>query len=329
MRVVTTLPAATESVAALGIEPVGVSHECDHPSGVAQLPAVTSSSIDASASSEEIDRQVLETDGDSGLYEVDGELLESLDPDLIVTQATCDVCAVDEAVVDRALEGTSIGPDVLTVDPHSVDDVLIDLKRLGEATNRDERAARVVSSLEARIESVRTRAEDRSLNADSNLRPRVTVLDWTNPVMVAGHWTAELVEWAGGEYGLAESGAPSRPREWGDIRAYDPEVLVVAPCGFGLEQTAANLDDLTTMDGWEELTAVQEGRAWAMDGHHYLNRPGPRLIDTLEHLAPIVSPARFDSPTEAVAIPFEALDALESSESAGRPSSRERTSSGV
>ncbi|WP_254766548.1 cobalamin-binding protein [Salinilacihabitans rarus] len=303
MRIVTTLPSATEIVYALGLDPVGVSHECDYPPAARETPAVTASRIDADAASGEIDRQVLEA-ADEGVYDVDVETLDDLDPDLIVTQGMCDVCAVDEVVVERALAGIEADPEVLTTDPHTVDDVLADLERVGEATGREERAREVIRALDGRIDAVREWTADLATEE----RPRVAILDWTDPVMVAGHWTAELVSWAGGEYGLADPGERSRPREWAELVAYDPEVLVVAPCGFGLDRTAANLADLTDREGWDDLTAVREGRAWAMDGDHYLNRPGPRLVDTLEALAPIVHPERFEAPPADVAVPLADLE---------------------
>ncbi|SDR39072.1 cobalamin-binding protein [Natronobacterium texcoconense] len=308
MRVVTTLPSATEIVAALGIEPVGVSHECDFPPEVESLPPVTESRIETNTTSEEIDRQVLEsTTDDDGVYEVDCETLEALEPDLIVTQGMCDVCAVDEAVVADAVDEIDADPQVLTTDPHSVADVLADVSRIGEATGREERARAVRTELEERIDAVQNRTSELGLEEED--RPRVAVFDWTDPAMIAGHWTAELVEWAGGEYGLADTGERSRPREWEEIRAYDPELIVVAPCGFDLAQTAENRSDLTDREGWEELTAVQDGRVWAMDGDHYLNRPGPRLVDTLEALAPIVQPGPSDvGPPAEVAVPFDALE---------------------
>lgn len=345
MRIVTTLPSATEIVTAIGLEPVGVSHECDYPPSVRSLPAVTASSVDADAASSEIDRQVLESvaEGD-GVYDVDLETLGALDPDLIVTQGICDVCAVDEVVMEHAVEHIEAEPEILTTDPHTVGDVLGDIERIGEATGQAERARAVIDDLEARIDAVRSRTSgerhdssntvadsnaepgdssaepadsnddvadsrrQRDDTADSSDRPRVAVFDWTDPVMVAGHWTAELVEWAGGDYGLADPGERSRPREWTEIRAYDPEVLVLAPCGFDLEQTAANLEDLMMLEGWAELSAVRNDRVWAMDGNHYLNRPGPRLVDTLEALAPIVSPDRFEgAPDELVALPLDRL----------------------
>ncbi|MDG5760718.1 ABC transporter substrate-binding protein [Natronococcus sp. A-GB1] len=308
MRIVTTLPSATELVAALDLDPVGVSHECDYPQRVASLPSITRSRVDADASSEEIDRQVLEIgETDDGVYEVDVDLLEALEPDLIITQGMCDVCAVDEAVIADAVDRIEADPDVLTVDPHTVEDVLDDLERIGRATGREERSRAVRAELEDRTDSVREQTADIA----SEEQPRVAIFDWTDPVMIAGHWTAELVDWAGGEYGLADVGQRSTPREWEEILEYDPELVVVAPCGFDLEQTAANRADLTAREGWDELAAVREDRVWAMDGHHYLNRPGPRLVDTLEALAPIVQPERFDGPPESVAVPFDDLEGLE------------------
>lgn len=316
MRIVTTLPSATETVAALGLEPVGVSHECDYPPSAASAPAVTSSRIDASGSSGEIDQQVLETaDTEGGVYDIDVETLEALEPDVIVTQGMCDVCAVDVAVIEDAVDRIDADPEIVPTDPHSVGDVLGDLERIGRAVGYEERAREVRTDLEARIETVLERTADRAAED----RPRVAIFDWTDPVMIAGHWTAELVDWAGGEYGLAGVGERSSPREWDDIRAYDPAVVIAAPCGFDLEQTAANRTDLTERDGWDELTAVREGRVWAMDGDHYLNRPGPRLVDTLEALAPIVSPDRFDGPDPDIAVPFGELEALETLETEREP----------
>ncbi|RQH03354.1 ABC transporter substrate-binding protein [Natrarchaeobius oligotrophus] len=337
MRIVTTLPAATETVAALGLEPVGVSHECDYPPGVESLPSITRSRVDADAESGEIDRQVLEAAADGGVYDVDVETLAAVEPELIVTQDACDVCAVDEVIVEEAVERIAaerrassaraasgfVEPEILTTDPHTVDDVLSDVERVGRATDRLERARVVRGELETRIDRVRSRTA--ALDADD--RPRVAIFDWTDPVMIAGHWTAELVGWAGGEYGLADVGERSRPREWDEIREYDPEVVIVAPCGFSLAQIAENRRDLVDRDGWTDLAAVRAGRVWAMDGNHYLNRPGPRLVDALEVLARIVQPTLFEgigasdgvdgnstdgadssAPLAEVAVPFDRLD---------------------
>ena len=302
MNVVTLLPSATEIVYALGIEPVGVSHECDHPPAAAEKPSINRSRIDADAGSEAINEQVVEAERDhGGVYEIDVQTLEAVDPDLIVTQGICDVCAVDSVLVEDAVARIDADPDILTTDPHSVADVLDDIERIGRATGREERAAELVADLEARIDAVR------ETTAGVDERPEVAILDWLDPVMVAGHWVPELVEWAGGRYGLADRGARSRPREWREIREYDPDVLVAAPCGFDLEQTRENLSDLTDREGWDRLRAVENGRAYALDGHHYVNRPGPRLVDTLEYLAGLLHPDRFETPPASVATPLPRL----------------------
>ncbi|RJT03822.1 cobalamin-binding protein [Halococcus sp. IIIV-5B] len=298
MRVVSLLPSATEIVFALGVEPVGVSHECDYPPAATEKPAVNRSRVDAEASSAEIDRQVLEAEEGEGVYDIDLATLDRLDPDLVVSQGICDVCAVDSVLVREAIDRLDLDCEVLTTDPHSLGDVFSDIRRVGRAVDREERADDLVESLEARVAAVE------ATTGSVERRPRVAVLDWIDPVMTAGHWVPEMVDLAGGSEGFTEPGGASRPREWDATREYDPEVLVVAPCGFDLHQTAENLADLTEREGWHDLTAVREGRAYALDGHRFMNRPGPRLVDSLEHLAGLVQPELFDAPPSDVARPL-------------------------
>jgi len=305
MRIVSLLPSATEIVYALGLEPVGTSHECDYPPEAREVPAVNRSHVDPEASSADINEQVARAERHGGVYEIRLDVLADLDPDLVISQGVCDVCAVDTVLVEEAVAELGLDCEILTTDPHSLGDVLDDIRRVGRATDREERAREVVAGLQERIDRVREQCEARGPD-DGDARPRVAVLDWMAPVMVAGHWVPEMVEWAGGEYGLENPGARSEPREWDQIREYDPEVLVAGPCGFGLAQTFENLTDLTDRDGWADLTAVREGRAYAMDGHHYLNRPGPRLVDTLEYLAGLLHPERFDDPPEEAVRPLAA-----------------------
>ncbi|WP_435344691.1 ABC transporter substrate-binding protein [Haloarchaeobius sp. HRN-SO-5] len=303
MNVVTLLPSATEIVFALGVEPVGVSHECDHPAAALDVPSVEYSHVDATAATAEIDRQVQTAQTEHGsVYGVDVDLLDDLDPDLVVTQGVCDVCAVDEALVEAAVDRIDANPDVVTTDPHSVSDVLDDVLTLGSLLDRDDEAERLVESLQTRVDAVADRAR-------ACEHRRVAVLDWTDPVMVAGHWVPELVHHANCEYGMAAPGDPSRPREWDDVRAYDPDALVVAPCGFDLAQTRANLSDLTDRPGWAALTAVQDDEVWAVDGNHYLNRPGPRVVDSLEHLAGVLHD-EFETPPPDVATNLSELAAV-------------------
>jgi iron complex transport system substrate-binding protein len=297
MRVVSLLPSATEIVSALGVEPVATSHECDFPPGAAEKPAVNRSRVDPEASPADVNEQVAQAEQEGGVYEIDRDALERADPDLVISQGICDVCAVDSVLVREGVDELGLDCELVTTDPHSLEDVFADIERIGRALGREVAAADLLSDLRERVDRVRERARE------TDDRPRVAVLDWTEPVMVAGHWVPGLVETAGGAYGLEERGGRSRPREWTEIRSYDPEVLVVAPCGFGLDQTLANLEGLTEREGWADLTAVAAGRAYAMDGHHYVNRPGPRLVDTLEYLAGLIHPDAFDAPPEDVARP--------------------------
>ncbi|MDR9380424.1 MAG: ABC transporter substrate-binding protein [Natronomonas sp.] len=289
-RVVSLLPSATEIVAALGVEPVATSHECDYPPRVRDAPSVVKSRIDASTSSAEIDAQVQESASEGGVYRIDREALAAAAPDVVISQGICEVCAVDTVAVESAIEELGLNCELVTTDPHSVGDILRDIESIGDALGRRERAAELVDELRARIDRIATTA------AESPIEPSVAVLDWLDPPMVAGHWVPELVELAGGEYGLADPGDASTPREWVEIRDDDPDILVAAPCGFELDQIAENRSDLTAREGWSSLRAVRMNRAYAMDGHHLTNRPGPRVVETLETLAALLQPEHFDVP---------------------------------
>ncbi len=299
-RVASLLPSATEIVYALGVTPVATSHECDHPPDAADRPSVVESRVDADADSGEIDAQVRAAEADGGVYAIDRDTLADVNPDLVISQGICEVCAVDTVLVEDAVDDLGLDCEVLTTDPHSLADIMGDVERIGDALGRHDRAADLVASLRARVDAVAERAADAS-EADV---PDVAVLDWLDPVMVAGHWVPELVELAGGRYGLADPGDASTPREWAAIREYDPDVLVAAPCGFDLDQTADNATDLTARDSWGDLRAVRTDRVHAMDGHHLTNRPGPRVVDTLEVLAALLLPDRFDTPEAWQAEPF-------------------------
>lgn len=298
MNVVSLLPSATEILYAVGVEPVGVSHECDVPPAAASLPAVNDTTVDPEADSAEINEQVAdaEASGD-GVYGIRVDVLDDLDPDLIVTQGICDVCAVDSVLVADAVDRIDANPEILTTDPHRLDDVIEDVERVGDAVGSEATAAAVAADLRDRVDAVRRRVADhRDRTGDPT--PRVAVFDWLDPVMVAGHWMPDVVDAAGGAYGMVDPGASARPREFAEIVAYDPEVAIAAPCGFGLDQTARDLDALVERDGWTELSAVRNGRTWALDGHHYANRPGPRIVDTVEYLAAMIHPAAFEGAVE-------------------------------
>ncbi|MEE6209705.1 ABC transporter substrate-binding protein [Salarchaeum sp. III] len=287
--VVSLLPSATEILYALDCEPAAVSHECDYPPAAREKPAANRLLIDPDVSSDEINDQL---EGASDVYEIRRDVLREIDPDIVVTQGVCDVCAVDEILVEDAVRDLGLDCEILTTDPHHLDDVFGDIERIGAAVGRDERASDLVADLRERVRAVEERVPDGE-------RPRTLVCDWMSPPMVAGHWVPELVEKAGGTYGLTDPGAYSAPEDWDDIVAFDPEVFVAAPCGFGMDQTLDNLDELRERAGWQDLSAVESGRVFAVDGHHYVNRPGPRLVDTLELLAWCLHPDAFETPDRA------------------------------
>jgi iron complex transport system substrate-binding protein len=283
-RIVSLLPAATEIACALGLGErlVGVSHQCRWPREVAALPRVTWSRIDAAASSAGINSQVkaLLASGEP-LYEVDEELLIQLRPDVIITQSQCDVCAVSfEAVARLAAEQPGLaGSRVLTLNPKSLSDVLTDIEQIGAAVGATSAADSLCKSLRNRIEQVRNRA------AGLSRRPRVAVIEWIEPLMIAGNWTPELVDTAGGEYGLAKFGEMSPYVSWGQLVEFAPDVVVIAPCGFDLNRSELEARQLEQFPEWQELPAVKQGQVSLVDGDAYFNCPGPRLVDSLEQLA--------------------------------------------
>ncbi|GAA0723800.1 iron complex transport system substrate-binding protein [Halorubrum trapanicum] len=291
MRVASLLPSATETLFALGVEPVGVSHSCDHPPAARERPTLTSTVVDhADRSAADIDEQMREVDG--AVYELDEERLAALEPDLLVTQATCDVCAVDASEVRAAAARLDPEPDVLACDPHSFADALDDVVRIGEAVGEAAAASALRADCRERVDAVRERAE-RAVAAEG--RPRTAVLDWTDPPIRAGHWVRDMVELAGGDPSFQPEG-PSEPVAWDDVRAADPEVLVVAPCGFDRERARDAVADLAARPGFDELRAVADDRAYAVDGNGLFNRPSHRLVDSLEALFACLHPDRAATP---------------------------------
>lgn len=287
VRIVSLLPSATEIVCELGLgdQLVGVTHECDFPAFVAGLPKVTRTLIPHDAASREIDalvRERLQTQ--KTLYALDLPALERLRPDLIVTQALCDVCAVAEAEVTAAACSLPGQPRVVNLEPMSVQDVLDTLPAVARAAGVPDRAGPAVERLRRRIDAVAARTER---VAD---RPRVVVLEWLDPPFSCGHWTPELVRLAGGDEVIARPGLPSRTLPWEEVVHARPDVLVVACCGFSVDRTLADVPGLAARAGWADLPAVRAGRVYVTDGNAYFSRPGPRLVDSLEILAHALHP---------------------------------------
>jgi iron complex transport system substrate-binding protein len=281
------LPSATEIICALGLKDqlVGVSHECDYPPFVRQLPKVTRTLIPAEASSGEIDRLVrqrLQTE--RALYTLDLPLLQMLRPDLIVTQALCDVCAVAEDEVRAAACMLPGSPPVINLEPQTLSEVLASIRQVAGAVGVDRSAEEAITGLTARVETVVART------AALQRRPRVALLEWLDPPFSCGHWSPELVRLAGGVEGLGQEGRPSRTLRWDDVLTWQPEVVCIACCGFSVERTLCDLPALQFVPGWQDVPAVRSGRVYVTNGSHYFSRPGPRLVDSLEILAHTLHP---------------------------------------
>ena len=295
-RVVSLLPAATEIVAALGAvdQLVGVTHECDHPRLVAALPRVTSSAVDRDAASATIDAEVRAlVSAGAPVFGFDAERFATLAPEVVLTQSLCDVCALPESEVDRAIAALDAAPKVVTLDGTTLQGVWEDIKHVGAAIGRRIEAAALLASLDARMRRVHE-----TLKAAHAPRPRVAVIEWLDPLFVAGHWSPELVRRAGGVDVLAQPGTHSVAIEVDAVRAASPEVLLFAPCGFGVERAAHETAALLARDEWRWAA---ECARWALDGNALTSRPGPRLVDAIETMAAIFAPTLFDAPDASYA----------------------------
>lgn len=289
IRIVSLLPSATEIVCALGLQKylVGVSHECDYPAGVADLPIVTNTAIPKGMDSKAIDEKVRELlQSDAALYHLNVDALLALKPTHIVTQAICDVCAVSSAEVEAVACRLPGNPQVVNLEPMSLQQVLDTFALIGRATRREPEAASVVQALQARVDSVVARS---ATIADRD-RPRVAMLEWIDPLFNGGHWTPELVAMAGGIDCLGSLNKASVCLADNAVREARPDVLFVALCGFDLSRTQQDLPLLKRLPGWAELPCVRDGRVYYTDGNAYFSRAGPRLVESLEILAHALHP---------------------------------------
>ncbi len=284
-RIASLLPSATEIVCALGLEDalVAVSHSCDFAGRVESLPRVTRTRVPHGAASHEIDAVVRDClhRGES-LYQLDDALLESLRPDLIVTQALCEVCAVGPAEVNRAVPALSSHPRVITLEPRTLEEVFGAIELVGMAVGRSEAAEVLVGDLRRRVEAVRARS------AVLVRRPRVAFFEWADPPICGGHWNPELVELAGGRDGLGRPGEPSRMVTWQDVLDWQPEVLVLACCGFDEARGHEEMELLRERPGFARLPCARDGRSYVMDGVRLFSRPGPSLVESLERLVAVL-----------------------------------------
>jgi len=290
MRIVSLVPSATETLFALGLGPdvIAVTHECDYPAAALELPKITRDVLPAGLSAGEIDAAVKErTLAGLSIYELDADLLRDLRPDLIVTQELCSVCAVSYDDVRAVAEEIETHPRVLSLDPHTVGEVLGDVRTLAEATGRKDEAVELVRDASSRIDKVR-------LAVRGARRPRVAALEWLDPPFAPGHWTPQLIDYAGGEDVLGFAGEKSEERSWLEVEASQPDIVVVMPCGY--EAEIAHREAEMHRD---QLAAVGAGEVVAVDAAAYFSRPGPRIIAGLELLAHIIHPELFpEAPAE-------------------------------
>ena len=268
---------------------VGVTHECDHPPGVEKLPKLTSSKVDPGMSSAEIDAAIGDILTDDGsIYALDTSLLEELEPDLVITQGLCEVCAVSTDLVHEAASKLSNPPDVLSLNPTSIEGVFRDTIRVGDAVGRSDEARRKVAGLRDRL----SRVEEAVAGLNCT---RVGCIEWLDPPFSAGHWVPEMVRIAGGQELFAGPGESSKRITWEDVFDVAPEALVLMPCGFDTERTLQEARHLSELElpGWSRLPAVRCGRVWAVDANSYFSRPAPRLVEGVEILARILHPEMF------------------------------------
>ena len=290
-RLVSLLPSVTESVCALGLRDalVGRSHECDFPPGLGALPVLTQPKLDASRPSHQIDERVKQLVADGlSVYRVDAEALRALAPDVVLTQDHCEVCAASLADVEQALASFTGGrPRVVSLDPRRLADVWDDIERVADACGVPARGRELAAQLRADTEVWSERARG------APTRPRVACVEWIDPLMAAGNWVPELVHLAGAEPIFGVAGEHSPWLAWDDLAREDPDAILLMPCGFDIARTRAELAPLRERAGFGELRAVREGRVFLLDGNAYFNRPGPRLVESLEIACEVLFPATF------------------------------------
>ncbi|HEX5708561.1 MAG TPA: cobalamin-binding protein [Pyrinomonadaceae bacterium] len=306
-RIVSLLPSATEIVCALGLEAslVGVTHECDYPPSVKNLPRLTASRIShETMSSKEIDHAVsTHLDGHGSIYDLDENLLRELRPDLIVTQELCEVCAVSYKTVLQAARVFDAESRVVSLEPSTIQDILDNIRTVGRLAGRDDEAERVVNALAARVDALAAAVHG------VERRPRTLMLEWLEPPFAPGHWVPEQVALAGGDAAFGRTGEKSVVTTAEEIRAYAPEVVVLIPCGYYKEDTLRALAKARLPEGFAELPAARAGEVWAVDATSYFSRPGPRVVEGAEILARLLHPEIFGAPSErdAVRVPAELL----------------------
>ncbi len=314
MKIVSFLPSATEIVYALGLEDqlVGVTHECDYPSHARDKPVAVRSALDmTNLGQEEIDQSVREAlHAGKSLYAVDEAFMKSAEPDLILTQDLCQVCAPSGNEITTLLKSLHKKPEILWLTPTCIQDILENIKTVGDATGKTSEAEALVDKLRERITTIKNRVQH------IPSRPRVFFMEWLSPPYCGGHWVGEMIDLVGGFDGFAKKGGDSIRIPWKAITANAPEILILSPCGFDLPQVIEQAELLTHFSGWEKLPAVQKAQVFAVDANSYFARPGPRVVDGIELLAHLFHAEEFEwaGPEDAYRVlDREMLESLASS----------------
>ncbi len=291
MRIVSLLPAATEIAAALGLidQVVGVSHECDFPKQVNERPRVTHCPVhDTKMASREVDEWVRRALHDNGtIYTIDEPLLRKLQPDVILTQKLCDVCAVGYGTVAKLAQTLPSRPKVVNLEPSSLIGIFDNIRRVADACDARERAEKLIVNLSERIENVRERS------AKIPDRPRCFLMEWVDPPFCSGHWGPELIENAGGHDPLGRKHQPSAQIEWQQVLDARPEIIALALCGYDINRARRDYELLRRFPGFDSIPAAASGQVYVVDASAYFARPGPRIVDSVEILAGILHPSEF------------------------------------
>ena len=290
-RIVSLLPAATEIICALGLEHqlVGRSHECDYPLSISNLPICSSAKFLPGSDSAEIDRQVKQILSESlSIYTIDRDLIKSLAPEVIITQAQCDVCAVSLKDVELALSDLLDKEcQLISLQPNGLNDVYRDIRTIAEQLGVENAAEELLELSDERINIIRHKLKF------ITEKPRVACIEWLSPLMIAGNWTPEIVEIGGGLPVLTEAGKHSSYINFQDILQADPDIILIMPCGFSIQRTLQEIGLLLDTPGWTHLQAVKTQRVYIADGNQYFNRSGPRMTDSIEIMAEIINPKQF------------------------------------
>ena len=291
-RIASLLPSCTEIICMLGYREnlVGISHECDYPNSISNLPVLTKARLSSDRNSIEINQSVTDLlQRGLSVYDVDASLLKSLSPDIIVTQAQCEACAVSlDQVEDIVSNWTLNQTEIISLEPNTLNEVWLGFDIIAKSMNTPESSSILKSEIHERFKLLKDKLKG------IEKKPTILCIEWIEPIMVAANWVPELVDLAGGNNVMSESGTDSNFCSWDEIKKINPDIIIMMPCGFGIKRTLEDLHFLQKREGWQELRAVNEKNVYVVDGHQYFNRPGPRLVDSAEILAEIINPDYFE-----------------------------------